>query len=239
MAEHSPPESSCETQRKPHDAPQASKATAMQRILDSVSRGYEWWTSGTIPKRKLEGFRAKFALRYGTQAEKSERRRRKRNRVGNAVLVIYSPPKSPTAVWWLLCDEDHIAQRIEPLLKATNKHHRLTVPDTRSLPEWKSDYELIRQAECSWTWRITKDCKTQWRDRIRKAVSNPYQPKRDELVRQIVYSIRHIPGFRGIRQDTEELIRILKGDWKRIRAKSDYLPAEPKPPRYVRRRKQR
>ena len=239
MAERSPQEPSCEEAVKAPDAPQESKATAMQRITDSVSRGYQWWTSGTVPKKKISGLRAKFSLRYGTQAEKTERRRRKRNRVGNAFLVIYAPPKSSTAVWWLLCDQEHIAHRTESLVEATNKHCRLAVPDTRCLPEWKPDYELVRQAESSWTWRITSECKAQWIDRIHGAVRHPHQGAREDAVRQIVYSIRCMPGFRGIRKDAKNLIRTLKGDWKRIRSTSEPLPAEPKPPWYVRRRRQR
>jgi hypothetical protein len=209
------------------------KAAAMQRVQDLVRRGYPRWVAGVVPREKIARLEAKFAARYATAADRNERRRRRRHGAGNAFLVVYLPPRQPYAVWWLLVDEAHPAQHYEALQDA--RQVRITMPNPYWCPEvWQADYELVR-LDNRWTWRLVEARRDEWAKRIRDAVSRSDRETRNRLVRQAIYSMRKMPGFRGVRDDVRALIRELKSDWARIRRKGETLPAIPKRPPYVRR----
>lgn len=209
------------------------KSAAMQRVQDLVRRGYLRWTAGVVPREKAARLTAKFAARYGTAADRHERRRRRRHGAGNAFLVVYLPPRQPHAVWWLLVDDEHPAQHYEDLRDA--REVRITMPNPYWCPEvWREDYELVRLDD-RWTWRMVEARRTEWQARLREAVRQSDRDTRHLQVRQAVYSLRKLPGFRGVRQDAHGLIRLLKNDWKRVRHKAEPLPATPRLPPYVRR----
>lgn len=212
------------------------KSSAMQRIQDLVRLGYTRWVSGVVPRERLPRLEAKFAARYAANADRNERRRRQRHGAGNAWLVAYLPARQPYAVWWLLVDADHPAGHAEDLRDA--RQVRITVPNPHWCPElWREDYELVRLDD-RWTWRLVAERRAEWQARIREAVRESDRDRRHLLVRQAVWSLRRLPGFRGIRQDAHGLIRLLKSDWKRVRHKGEPLPAAPRLPPYVRRIRQ-
>ena len=209
------------------------KSAAMQRVQDLVRRGYVRWTSGMVPREKVARLTAKFGARYGTAADRNERRRRRRHGAGNAFLVVYLPARQPYAVWWLLVDDDHPAQHYEDLWDA--REVRLTMPNPYWCPElWQADYELVR-LDNRWTWRMLEERRVEWQTRLREAVRCGDRDSRQRQVRQAVWSLRRLPGFRGIRQDAHSLIRLLKSDWQRVRHKGEPLPATPRLPPYLRR----
>ena len=209
------------------------KSAAMQRLQDLVRRGYVRWTSGMVPREKVARLTAKFGARYGTAADRNERRRRRRHGAGNGFLVVYLPARQPYAVWWLLVDDDHPAQHYEDLQDA--REMRLTMPNPYWCPElWRADYELVR-LDNRWTWRMLEERRVEWQTRLREAVRCGDRDSRQRQVRQAVWSLRRLPGFRGIRQDARGLIRLLQSDWQRVRHKGEPLPASPRLPPYVRR----
>lgn len=209
------------------------KSAAMQRVQDLVRRGYVRWTAGMVPRGKIARLAAKFDARYGTSADRNERRRRRRHGAGNGFLVVYLPARQPYAVWWLLVDDVHPAQHYEALKDA--REERISMPNPYWCPElWQADYELTR-LDNRWTWRMLEERRSEWQQRIREAVRQPDRDRRHLLVRQAVWSLRRLPGFRGIRQDAHGLVRLLKSDWKRVRQKAEPLPATPRLPPYVRR----
>lgn len=209
------------------------KSAAMQRVQDLVRRGYVRWTSGMVPREKVARLTAKFGARYGTAADRNERRRRRRHGAGNAFLVVYLPARQPYAVWWLLVDDDHPAQHYEDLQDA--REMRLTMPNPYWCPElWRADYELVR-LDNRWTWRMLEERRVEWQTRLREAVRCGDRDSRQRQVRQAVWSLRRLPGFRGIRQDAHSLIRLLKSDWQRVRNTNEPLPATPQLPTYLRR----
>lgn len=196
-------------------------------------RGYVRWTSGVVPREKVARLEAKFDARYSTAADRNERRRRRRHGAGNGFLVVYLPSRQPYAVWWLLVDDDHPAQHYEDLQDA--RLTRISMPNPYWCPEqWREDYELVR-LDNRWTWRMVAERREEWQVRLRAAVRQPDRDSRHLQVRQAVYSLRKLPGFRGVRQDAHGLIRLLKSDWKRVRHKGEPLPATPRLPPYVRR----
>ena len=212
------------------------KSSAMQRIQDLVRLGYTRWVSGVVPRERLPRLEAKFAARYAANADRNERRRRRRHGAGNAWLVVYLPARQRYAVWWLLVDADHPADHVEALQDA--RQVRITVPNPYWCPElWREDYELVRLDD-RWTWRLVAERRAEWQARIREAVREADRDRRHLLVRQAVWSLRRLPGFRGIRQDAHGLIRLLKSDWRRVRHRNEPLPASPRLPPYVRRIRQ-
>ncbi|MEC8900464.1 MAG: hypothetical protein VYB92_01305 [Pseudomonadota bacterium] len=77
--------------------------------------------------------------------------------------------------------------------------------------------------------------RSEWQQRLREAVRCGDRDSRQLKVRQAVWSLRRLPGFRGIRQDAHGLIRLLQSDWQRVRHKGEPLPATPRLPPYLRR----
>jgi hypothetical protein len=147
--------------------------------------------------------------------------------------VVYLPPRQPHAVWWLLVDDEHPAQHYEDLRDA--REVRVIMPNPYWCPEaWREDYELVR-LDNRWTWRMVEARRAEWEARIRAAVRQPDRETRHLQVRQSIYSLRKLPGFRGVRQDAHGLIRLLKSDWKRVRHQAEPLPVTPRLPPYVRR----
>lgn len=209
------------------------KSSAMQKIQDLVRLGYTRWVSGVVPCARLPRLEAKFAARYAANVDRNERRRRQRHGAGNAWLVVYLPARQPYGVWWLLVDADHPAGHAEDLRDA--RQVRINMPNPHWCPElWRADYELVRLDD-RWTWRMVAERRAEWQQRIREAVRESDRDRRHLLIRQAVWSLRRMPGFRGTRQDAHDLIRLLKSDWRRVRHRNEPLPAAPRLPLYVRR----
>ena len=68
-----------------------SKTAALSRILDSVPKGYVYYTAGECPAGKLETLARKFHARYGIGCSPAQRLTRKQKGLANAVLVLYLP----------------------------------------------------------------------------------------------------------------------------------------------------
>ena len=68
-----------------------SKTAALPRILDSVPKGYVYYTVGECPAGKLETLARKFHARYGIGCSPAQRITRKQKGLANAVLVLYLP----------------------------------------------------------------------------------------------------------------------------------------------------
>ncbi len=68
-----------------------SKTAALARILDSVPKGYAYYTAGECPAGKLEALARKFHARYGIGCSPAQRLTRKQKGLANALLVLYLP----------------------------------------------------------------------------------------------------------------------------------------------------
>ncbi len=206
------------------------KTVVMQRLQDLVRVGYRYWTSGTIPADKVKHLRVKFDEKYGTEADRVRRQRRKRHGVGNAYLVVWCPKGSVRARWWLLAEDGHAALAVEQMNDAGERPTRLTIASEVAGTE--PDYELVR-VDGRWTWRLTEFAISRWRRRIREAVTEKDRERRAQLWRQFCWSIRRMPGFRGVRQGAWDVIRRARGEWKRHCRGA--APCQPSLPRYLRR----
>ena len=207
----------------PADEPLEFKSAVMQRIQDLVRGGYHRYTCGVISTSRLPALRAKFAARYTTDASRAERQRRRRNGLANAWLIVHRPPKAIRAVWWLLVEDgDHLAHSTESLRDARDRPDRLIMPDPgigrkNAFAEVERAFELVKLDD-RWTWRMSSEMKTAWRDRIRSAARTKDTEKGDEEWRQAMWSLRRMPGFRGIRSDAYDLVKLARHEWKRNRS---------------------
>jgi hypothetical protein len=209
---------------------QRFKTTTMQRIQDFVRAGYFYHASGTVSAARAPALAQKFAEKYHVGISKHARARRKNKGEGNAVFMLYPIDATTDFRWWLLVtDGEHPAHKFERLLNAREKHQRVS---------WGDEYEIVRatkagQKTTSWTWRMKAEAFEAWQQRIRKAVAS--SARDDTHLRQAIYSLYRTPGFSGIRKQVGQLVKALRGDWKRIRKAGEPLPNLPTALGYLRR----
>ena len=80
------------TRAHPATTPVArSKTAALARVLDSVPKGYVYYTAGTCPAEKVLKLARKFHEHYGIGCSPAQRITRKKQGLANAMLVLYWP----------------------------------------------------------------------------------------------------------------------------------------------------
>lgn len=197
----------------------------MQRLLDAVSHGYYWHTSGTVPIDKAQRLVDKFADRYEIHRNENHRAYAKRKRQCNTRLFLYASPRATTLSWFLLATKG--AGRIhqeERLQHAQNARFRIRLD---------ADYELICRTQRSykgggtvWSWRITKACERRWRERIIAACRQSHPL----CITQAIGSLYRMPGFSGIREQAGTLVALARAEWRRRHGNLDTLLLPPKLP---------
>ena len=215
------------------DVPVSKKTVAMQRLQDFARLGYTHFSTGLIKREKVQSFRAKMAVKYGTGLSRSERQKWRRHGESMSALVIWIPANSDRARFWLLFQPGHPGLYRENTSDLTQKGSRVTMP-REPAQEDTLDYELVRLDD-KWTWRMTEECYERWRQRWREATTAPDDDTRGMLWRQAAYSFRRMPGFRGVRRDAGELKREALGGWSRIRSDSEGPPSKIVTPAWLRR----
>lgn len=201
------------------------KTVFMQRVLDAVSHGYHWHTSGTVPLDKAQRLADKFAEHYAIHRNENQRAYAKRKRECNTRLFLYAPPQAKVLAWFLLAtDGDGRIHEEERLRHAQDARGRIRLDD---------DYELIRRTRKSdkgggtvWSWRMTKDCERRWRERIISACRQSHAL----AITQAIGSLYRVPGFSGIREQTGALIALARAEWRRRHGTLDALILPPKLP---------
>jgi hypothetical protein len=205
------------------------KTVLMQRLLDSVSRGYCWHTSGSVPLNKAQRLSNKFAERYGVHRNANRRAYAKRKGQANTRLFLWHKESSTHLLWWLLVTEgEGTVHDEEQLYDASNRRHRIRIDD---------DYELIRRVRPSnkgggevWTWRMTHLCIEQWEARLLNA-SRSHNPT---VMTQTLGSLYRTPGFSGVRHQVGKLVQQARKLWMRHHASLDAFQLPPRLP-YVER----
>jgi hypothetical protein len=114
----------------------------------------------------------------------------------------------------------------EQLQDLRQKDHRLATPDGR--------YELVHDG-VSWSWQMSKPCLKKYRERIHQVAAQPFSRRRqieiDGVVRDLAIErlqdqLYAEPGFRLIRRQVGQLVRYLRGEWKRLRPVCGPQPRE-------------
>lgn len=203
------------------DAPvMITKTATMQSLADWVRVGYVFATQGQIHVARLRAFTRKFRDLYRVDLAKDQRYRRKRERLGNAVLVLWQhDARAPVLTWFLLVTEhrDHPAHKLETLYDVTTRRGRLTL----------DAYELVRVSrrggagKLSWTWQLAASRMRRWQDRFEDTI------KRRDFVelRQAWWSLHKMPGFGPIRAQAKILRRFARAEWKRSMGNSPFPAA--------------
>lgn len=203
-----------------HTTPLAkSKTAALSRILDSIPKGYLYYTAGECPARKAMALLRKFHERYGIGCTPAERLTRKAKGLSNALLVLYwpddgqgglklklpvdaaagSPFDAPAALsqgapkvsWLLLVTEGAGPVWESEMLRSVQDRPRLN---------WLN-YDLIRHpvnGKTVWTWRRTK-AEMESLYRLLEAQLKRHHQK---AVSETLERVARQPGFAGIREQS-------------------------------------
>ena len=184
------------------------KTTLMQRTLDYVRLGYHWHIAGSVPLAKAPAFVRKFRDLYLVHLSADQRYRRKKQGLGNAVLLLWQAPEAPDAVTFILLvtDGDHPAHTLESLKNAHHKNLHVTL----------TGYELVRLTKAGtvqpvWTWRMTDASYEAWRLRIIKAC----RTEAPQPAKQAWHSLYGTPGFSGSRSQVGRLVALFRAEWRR------------------------
>ncbi|MGV0950939.1 MAG: hypothetical protein ACOYB3_09705 [Azonexus sp.] len=184
-----------------------SKTEGMRRLLHLVAHGSTWWTGGEVARTKAEALTLKFLDRYRIDASADQRWRAKRRGEASAALVMLEGNELADPLhWWLLATPgEGLVRQLETLRDATRKGQRIE----------HTGYELVQTprkgALAAWTWRMTAATIDAWEERIRVAVRH----RSEDQIRQVLYSLGHVPGFREIRTQAYRLHTLVRGEWQR------------------------
>lgn len=184
-----------------------NKTEAMRRLLHLVSHGSTGWTGGEVPRTKAEALVLKFTDRYRIDATPDQRwRAKKRGEAAAALVMLEGAERTDPLTWWLLVTPgEGLVRQMEILQDGTRKGQRITL----------TGYELVQTprkgALASWTWRMTAATVEAWEERIRVAVRH----RSEDQIRQALWSLGRVPGFREIRTQAYRLHTLMRGEWQR------------------------
>lgn len=199
------------------------KSVLMQRLLDSVSRGYHWHTHGNVPVGKAARLSSKFADLYCIDRNANQRAYARRMGKANTRLFLFANESSTHLDWWLLSTdgEGRVHER-ERLQSALDKRTRIRIG---------ADYELLQRTRkrekgggTVWSWRMTQECYEQWRVRI---INGCRRSEPLEITRALA-SLYRVPGFSGTREQVGKLVSLARAEWRRYHGTVDDLILPPK-----------
>lgn len=176
-----------------------SKTAAMSRVLDSLSKGYDRYTSGLVAPEKALRMIRKLHEKHCIGATPAQRLTRKKQGKANAILVVYWPPESDSQqgamVEWLTLFTAGVLDAQETLRDAAKKP-RLN---------WLG-YELVRYAargKTSWTWRRPAEAMTELFLLLEQHIGE----RRHDRVHELMLRVARQPGFHGVREQSAKLFR--------------------------------
>jgi len=200
------------------------KTVFMQRIADLVRSGHSMYVQGVIPIEKAGFLAAKFESRYQVERSRLEASRARKRGEHSARLLFWLPDDSGQVHWILLYCAGSVIDESEKWRHAISDRINIT------------GYELVRLTKAGvdhpvWTWRYTS---TRY-DELREAVVQAIRRKRDDELRQLIYTLWRSPGFSGIRSQVKKIGEVIRSEWKRTRAANETMPEIPAHLGYVRR----
>jgi hypothetical protein len=201
------------------------KTAFMQRIADLVRNGHNLYVQGVIPIEKAGFLAVKFESRFQVERNKLEASRARKRGEHSARLLFWLEDSEGEQVHWILlyCPGSVIDE---------SEKWRYALSDRIHL----TGYELVRLTKSGadhpvWTWRYTR---TRYEE-LREAVVQAIRRKRDDELRQLIYTLWRSPGFAGIRAQVKKVGDVIRGEWRRTRGKNETMPEIPARLGYVRR----
>jgi len=163
-----------------------SKTAALCRILDSVPKGYQRYTFGTVNAAKAGALANKFHALYGIGCSPAQRLTRKSKALANAIFVMYWPEGADEVHWMLLAT---VGTGLES--------EKLRLVDEKPRLSWLG-YELVRysaQGRTSWTWRRPREEMAE----LYALVAHQANAKHLTALEETLVRIARQPGFSGVR----------------------------------------
>ena len=197
------------------------KSALMHHLLHAVAtHGYIRHAAGSVTPKGVDAMLANMIRLYGIGHSPDKRWREKRAGRAGARLFLHPDYQEPVFRWWLLLSAgEHPALEREKVVDHGERRHRLTVFE---------QFEAVRQPAPGgaprWTWRITAEYYAMQQERIRTAIRLP--DDRHQL-EQVLKSIHRFPGFRGVRNQVNELRRFTVAEWERSKRSSSGKPPLP------------
>lgn len=176
-----------------------TKTAALCRTLDAASRGYMYYTKGTVVAHKVLPLAKKFHLLYGIGCTPSQRHTKKLKGQANTSLVIYQHADETIAEWLLLATNGSGAVHDNEQLKMITMKPRLMY----------LGYELVRHSsrgKSAWTWRRPKLEMADWY----ALLTHNLQHHNNAAVHDLVTAIARQPGFHGVREQSKNLFNFVK-----------------------------
>lgn len=174
-----------------------SLSSALTRILDSVTRGYTRYATGSVQASKALKLAQKFHDLYGIGCTPAQRIMRRQHGRASALLV-------------LLWHED--AERVSWCLMATSGTGLEAEKDMKDALAEKlvfEDYQLVRRAKdgrTTWTFKRTKAAMAAWVALVRDQAQKHHMG----AVRDTLQRAANQPGFQGVREQTFTLIELAR-----------------------------
>lgn len=203
----------------------------MQRVMDAVSQGYFWWTSGEVSLEKAERLEQKFQRNYRIHESRLDRIKSKKSGFANARFLMFYRGPQRGILWWLLVTAgDHPAHQLERLKDATKSGQRIEFDGFVLSRQTKAPVEG-NPAKPSWTWKFSEQKDEAWRAGIKTTI----RQRRDRDFEQMMAALYASPGFNGVRVQIGKMRSFLNAEWRRSRAAGEKPPVLPTKLGYVRR----
>lgn len=202
----------------------ATKTAAMRYVLECVAMGYFFFIAGRIPAAKVPAFVGKMAERYNVLASRNARAwSREKGRANSRLVLAPAEEGNPGGVWlyWLLATAGTgLVHEQEPVADARNPETRIAWPkayDKNGVGDWHPMYILsarpVRSAKRGDIHRLTWIMSARFCEQMRRWIhtgagrARSSAGKDTRYLQQAVDALRHLPGFKGVREQKRQLLR--------------------------------
>jgi hypothetical protein len=204
------------------------KPVFLQCILDAVTQGYSYYTSGCTSLEKLEQAVAVFDLNYRAFGDRNERARRIRRGLANVRVHMFYRAAENKVYWCMLAMPPQAGKHP---VHATDKLHDAFDAANRIVFDGLELVRLPKKGTPKYklSWRLTSEQYLAIQNEIKNAV-------RSRSHRQMILVLNKLwtlPGFSGVRSQIGHLVALYKQEIKR-----SSLKGAPEPPTsllYIRR----
>lgn len=174
-----------------------NQTALMQSLLLVMPRGFQWWTTGTLPPLKAAAFLAKMNSQFGV-LESPMRRSRRKLRGGTGVQVFLHPTADGSRFnFWLVatselpgqCMRDGWDIEVENRLKVEDKYMLAQTPKPKE--------------GTVWTWKMQREYARDWEFRIIDLARRD-QP---DMITGAIRALEAMPRWNGIRNNVWKIIQ--------------------------------
>lgn len=201
------------------------KTVLMQRLADLARTGHHHFLRGEISPDRAGYFAAKMDEQFQVGLSRMEQSRRRKAGYASFRLFMLHQQGHPKLSWFLLRTDGRLPAPAEAETWKNLLDERIKI----------TGYELVRLTRegaklPSWTWRYEKTREQELRDALILAIRN----RRDDELRQLIFTLWRTPGFSAARAQVIKFKRLIVAEWKRSRGQ-DEMPEIPERIGYVRR----